>query len=144
MLDPLQCFDMPSYVVDSASGHLFLTEGCLAVLIRELCLDICSIRDPSLFNRQIPGIQARLSERISAALLYSCRFWLVHWLEHIRAAGPQSKVPLGLDKFCTQHLLHWIESLSLLEILNDVRRVMDSLLAAIKVGLTFWCMCMED
>jgi hypothetical protein len=137
MLDPLRCSDMPSYVVDSANGHLFLTEGCLAVLIRELRLDICGIRDPSLFNSQVPGIQARLGEHISAALLYSCRFWLVHWLEHIRAAGPQSKVPLGLDKFCTQHLLHWIESLSLLKILNDVQQIMHELLAAMKVGLTF-------
>jgi hypothetical protein len=46
MLDPLRCSDMPSYAVDSASNHLFLTERCLAVLIKELRFDIYDIRDP--------------------------------------------------------------------------------------------------
>jgi hypothetical protein len=136
MLDPKRCSEMPTYVVKSASDHLFLTERCLAVLIKELRFDICRIRDPSLFNSQVQGIQARLSQYISAALRYSCRFWFVHWLEHIRTAGPQSKVPSGLDEFCNSHLLHWIESLSLTETLNDVRRVMHGLLKAIKVRLT--------
>jgi hypothetical protein len=136
MLDPNRCSDMPSYVVDSASGHIFLTERCIAVLIKELRFDICGIRNPSLFNSEVSDMQARISQHISAALRYSCRFCFVHWLEHIRLAGPQSQVPSGLNEFCNKHLLHWIESLSLTETLDDVRRVMYSLLAAIKVGLT--------
>jgi hypothetical protein len=137
MLDPQRCSEMPTYVVDSASDHLFLTECCLTVMIKELCFDICHVRDPSLFNSEVSGIQALLSKHISAALRYACRFWFVHWLEHIRAAGPQSQVPLGLDEFCHKHLLHWIESLSLTETLNDVRRIMYELLAAVKVSLTY-------
>jgi hypothetical protein len=137
MLDPQRCSEMPTYILDSATDHLFLTECCLAVMIKELRFDICNIRDPSLFNSEVSGIHARLSQHISAALRYACRFWFVQWLEHIRAAGPQSQVPSGLNEFCHKHLLHWIESLSLTETLNAVRRIMYELLAVMKVGLTF-------
>jgi hypothetical protein len=108
------------------------------MLIKELRFDICNIRDPSLHNKEVPGIQARISRYISAALRYCCRFWFVHWLEHIRAAGPQSQAPSGLDEFCNKHLLHWIEILSLTEMLDEVRRAMNGLLATVTVSLTFF------
>jgi hypothetical protein len=121
--------------VKVAGAHV--TKHCLAVLIKKLRFDICELRDPSLFNGEVPDMQTRISRHISAALRYSCRFWFVHWLEHIRAAGPQSQVPSGLDEFCNTHLLHWIESLSFTGMLSDVRWVMFDLLAAMKVGLNF-------
>jgi hypothetical protein len=136
MLDPQRCSEMPSYVVDSASDHLFLTERCLAIMINELRFDICHIRDPSLLNSEVSDMHARVSKHISAALRYASRYGFVHWLEHVRAAGPQSHVPSGLNEFCNKHLLPWIESLSLTETLNDVLRVMPELLAAMKVDLT--------
>jgi hypothetical protein len=123
--------------IDFKVAGAHVTKHCLAVLLKKLRFDICGLQDPSLFNGEVPGIHARLSKHISAALRYSCRFWFVHWLEHIRAAGLQSQVPSGLDEFCNKHLLHWIESLSLTGMLNDVRRVMPELLVAMKVGLTF-------
>jgi chloramphenicol 3-O-phosphotransferase len=124
-------------IIDPAVADMHVTEHCIAVLIKELHFDICGIRDPSLLNDEVPDLKARIRACVSAALRYACQFWLIHWLEHILIAGSQSQVPSGLDKFCNSHLLHWTECLSLIEILNDVRRAMYKLLAAMKVGLTY-------
>jgi hypothetical protein len=124
-------------VMDPIVADLHVTNHCLAVLIKELRFNICGIQDPSLFNDEVPSLEARIRGFISAALRYACRFWFVHWLEYIRIARAQSCVPSGLDKFCKDHLLHWIESLSLTKALDEVRRVMYKLLAEMEVGLAF-------
>jgi hypothetical protein len=124
-------------IIDPTVADVHITGSCLAVLIKELHFDICGLQDPSLLNNEVPDLKARIRTCLSAALCYACRYWLMHWLEHILRAGSQSQVPSSLDEFCDNHLLHWIESLSLTEMLNDVRRAMYELLAAIQVGLTF-------
>jgi hypothetical protein len=58
---------------------------------------------------------------------------MAHWLEHLRTAVSQPQLPLGLDEFCGQHLLHWIEVLSLTKDINAVHRVMPQLLSVMKV-----------
>jgi hypothetical protein len=134
MLNPQRCSDMPSYVVDLPGGHLYLTECCLAVLIKELRFNICDIRDPSLFNNEVLDLQARLDQSVSAALRYACRYWAVHWLEHIRAADSPCCIPSGLEDFSSVHILHWIEVLSLTGAFDPVRRVMPDLLLVMKVS----------
>jgi hypothetical protein len=121
--------------IDPTVADVHATERCLAVLIKELRFDICGIKDPSLFNDEVPGLKALLRKYVSAALRYSCRYWLLHWLEHIRVAGLQSQVPEGFDELCNHHLLHWIEALSLTKVLEGVLWIMIELLAALKVSL---------
>jgi hypothetical protein len=81
----------------------------------------------------VSDLLTRLNEHVSAALRYSCKYGLTHLLEHLRAAGSQAQVPLGLAAFCEQHLLHWIEVLSLTKDMNTVQHVMPELLALINV-----------
>jgi hypothetical protein len=110
-----------------------LAERCLGPLNNLLRFDICHIKDASLFNREVSTLKTRLNEHISAALRYSCRCWPSHLLEHIRAAGSQAEVPLGLAEFCEEHLLHWIEVLSLMGNMNVVQRVMPDLILVMNV-----------
>jgi hypothetical protein len=126
----------PKLVIHSTVAEKHVAEWCLGQLNKHLRFDICDIKDASLFNSEVLDLLNRLSHRVSAALRYSCRYWLVHWLEHIRAAGSQAQMPLGLDVFCQQHLLHWIEVLSLTGDMTAVQRGMPELIFAVNVRFT--------
>jgi hypothetical protein len=120
-------------VMDAARAHKNLAEHCLSQLNKLLHHNMCHLTDVSLFNHEVADLQTRVNKHISAALRYSCRYWITHWLEHLQAAGSEAQVPVGLDVLCEQHLLHWIEVLSLTKDLNGVQRVMPELTSIVNV-----------
>jgi hypothetical protein len=135
----------PKLAMDAALAHKNLAELCLSQLNKLLHYNICNLTDASLFNHEVADLLTRVNKYISAALLYSCRYWMSHCLEQLRAGGSQAQVPVGLDVFCRQHLLHWIEVLSLVGDMNAVQRVMPELISIIKVRFSllryfFWVM----
>jgi WD40 repeat protein len=129
--------------IEAATANARLTEHCLARLNKDLRFDICDIRDPSLFNVEVEDLKDRLRKHVSLALRYSCEFWAVHCLYYVRASRPQHQVPLGLVEFCNTHLLHWIELLSLINGLNDILRIMPTLLTMFEVSLASLSQCCE-
>jgi hypothetical protein len=120
-------------VIKPAVANKHLTEHCLARLDKELHFDICNIRDPSLFNDEVEDLEDQLRIHAPLALRYSCNFWVVHFLEDVHASGPQCETPSGLLGFCENHLLHWIELLSLMNGLNKIMQVLPTLLVALEV-----------
>jgi hypothetical protein len=131
--DPARCIQLSEFGVHFAEDHFRMTERCLEQLNSTLRYDICRIGDPSLLNAEILGLRARLDQHVSLVVRYACRFWAVHWLAHIRVAGSACRIPQGLEKFCTEHLLHWIEVLSLTEDFHAVQGVVHQLMKAIDV-----------
>jgi hypothetical protein len=127
----------PQLTMHMIVANKHITERCLVQLNRHLRFNICNIKDASLFNREVTNLPTRLNEYVSAALRYSCLYWLPHFLEHLRVAGDRAQVPLGLEQFCEQHILHWIEVLSLTEDMNAVQQVMPELISVINVGCSY-------
>jgi hypothetical protein len=125
----------PNLVIDAAIANAHLTEYCLARLNKHLHFDMCNIRDPSLFNDEVEDLESQLEIHIPLTLRYSCNYWGVHYLEYLRLSIPQCGVPMGLLEFCNNHLLHWIELLSLLCGLNDTLGVLPTLLATLQVTI---------
>jgi chloramphenicol 3-O-phosphotransferase len=119
--------------VKLAAANTHLTVYCLARLNKDLHFNMCKIQDPSLSNYEIEDLEDKLELYVPLALRYSCNFWAVHYVEYLRATGSQSEVPLGLDGFCYDHLLHWIELMSLTNGLNGILRPMRALLVAFEV-----------
>jgi hypothetical protein len=119
--------------MDATLAHKHMAERCLSQLNKLLHYNMCNLMDASLFNHEMADLLTQVNEHISAALRYSCRYWPTHGLEHLRAAGPQAQVPVSLDAFCRQHLLHWIEVLSLTKDMNAVQRVIQELIYAMNV-----------
>jgi hypothetical protein len=119
--------------MDVGLAHKTIFHHCLSQLNKLLHFDMCNIKDPSLFNHEVSDLPTRLKEHVSAALRYSCRYWPTHCLEHLRAAGSHAQVPLSLSAFCEQHLLHWIEVLSLIDDMNAVQRAMPELISLMTV-----------
>jgi hypothetical protein len=123
-----------------------VVEHFLCQLNKRLRFDICNIQDSSLYNREVLDLPTRLSKHVSAALRYSCRYWPSHLLEYLRVAGWQAQMPLGLDVFCAQHLLHWIEVLSLTGDMNAMHRVMLGLISIMNVRFSYswyWCSALK-
>jgi hypothetical protein len=133
LFDPRRCFVIPGYVVDVASDHFRIVEHCLEQMNDRLRYDVCQIQDPSLLNTEVLDFRGRLDEHVSEFLRYACRFWMTHWMEHIRTARSEARIPTGLEAFCVQHLLHWIEALSLTGNLNAVQRMMPEFMSIMKV-----------
>jgi hypothetical protein len=133
----------PKLTMHVTVAEKHLTELCLLQLSKHLHRDMCRIKDASLFNSEVLDLKTRLNEFVSAALRYSCRFWITHLLHHIRAAGAEAKIPLGLTVFCGRHLLHWIEVLSLIGDIDAVQRVLPELILVMNVRVSLPCYSSE-
>jgi hypothetical protein len=131
--DSRRCLELSGYTVDLGGDHLRIAEYCLELMNHLLRYNMCHIGDPSLLNAEVTDLKDRVARYIPVSLRYACRFWITHWLEHIRAAGSQSKVPSAMEEFCSEHLLHWIEVSSLTGDLYSLQRVMPDLMLAMNV-----------
>jgi hypothetical protein len=108
--DEERCLDK-RFLVMRSEGHLRLAIRCLEIMNTGLREDICDIRDPSRGNDEVADLEERLERVASSELRYACKYWHVH----LRlAASTSSGLIERLKTFCSFHLLHWIELLSLL------------------------------
>jgi hypothetical protein len=122
------------FLVKASEGHLRLAAKCLEVMNVHLRENICDIKDPSLPNTKAHLLQQTLERVAPAELRYACR----HWHAHVRLADATSSgLVNSLETFCTTHLLHWLELLSLLNELPTAQTGMPSLLAYLRVCIPF-------
>jgi hypothetical protein len=121
-----------AYVANNVPAHhLRLAERCLQIMNEHLQMDICDIRDPSLFNTDVTDLKQRLDKVAPPHLRYACMFWHVHFeLAGTVSAGAVSH----LEDFCAKHLLHWLELLSLLDKVPMVLTSMTPFLAHLRVS----------
>jgi hypothetical protein len=114
--DEERCMDR-RFLVTRPEGHLRLAIQCLEILNTGLREDICDIKNPSLANSEVTDLDQRLDHVAPSELRYACN----HWHVHLRLAASTSFGLIErLETFCSLHLLHWIELLSLLGDLTAV------------------------
>jgi hypothetical protein len=115
LVDPLRC-RVTQYLVSPANCHEALLERCLSLLNEHLRQDICDIRNPGIANVDVTDLPARIARCVPEAVRYAC----VSWPVHLVASNTVSEtVSAALLDFCTNHLLHWLEVLSLLGALSS-------------------------
>jgi hypothetical protein len=111
----IRCSDT-RFLVEEGTHHAHLTVQCLKTMNRCLKQNICNLEDSSLLNFEVSDLPARLDNYAPMELRYACR----HWMTHLGHTSRASEALVGeLHEFCSKHLLHWIEMLSLLGILAD-------------------------
>jgi hypothetical protein len=106
---------------------------CLQILNSGLRRNICDIEDSSLLNSEVPDLQQRLAGAVPSELRYAAKFWHVHLRECMGACDDLSGILGQLDEFCSTHLLHWVELMSLLGDFSVVQLGIPPLLSAIQV-----------
>jgi hypothetical protein len=114
------------FLVSRSEGHLQLATRCLEIMNDGLRQDICDIQDPSLDNSDVDDLEERLARAAPSELRYACQYWHIH----LRNAGLvlDSGLLLALETFCTRHLLHWVEILSLMNMLPSEEVELEPLL----------------
>jgi hypothetical protein len=118
------------YFLSSAEYHSRLALRCLQIMNADLRRDICDLWDPSILNCNIPDLDQRLDSNASLPLRYACKYWHVH-LKSVSCFHPD--LITALDLFCTRHLLHWLELLSLIDGVRGALRDLPSLLICVEV-----------
>lgn len=94
-----------------------------------LRFNICNIETSYVTNDNIPDLELRVHDNISAHLQYACCFWT----DHIRATDFSVKIAQKVENFMTTKLLNWLEVLSLLRKVNSVKDGLASVIAWSKV-----------
>jgi hypothetical protein len=108
----LERCDDPRFSVKTSQPHHDLALRCLVLLNDHLHEDICNICDPTLLNSEVGDLDHRLHNRVPSAVRYAC----VHWVTHLKTAieeRPRLELAEALLTFSREHLLHWVELLSL-------------------------------
>jgi hypothetical protein len=104
-----------SFLVMPEEHHRRLAHRCLTVMNAHLQYDICKLERPWIPNVEIIDLGEKLDRYAPHELRYACKFWAVHLT---KGGKPESSLLTILDTFCREHLLHWIELLSLMRALS--------------------------
>jgi hypothetical protein len=118
------------YFISGAEYHSRLALRCLQIMNADLRQDICDLRDPYWSNSDIPALDQLLDSNASIQLRYACKYWHVH----VQLAGCfNPNMITALEVFCTKHLLHWLELLSLINQVPVALRGVPPLLTYLEV-----------
>jgi hypothetical protein len=137
LTDPKRCPE--SFVIDREKQNLRLTQFCIRVMIHGLKFNICHLDSSHLFNDDVSDLSRRVQAEIPPHLSYSCRFWGQH-LQGTSNAGPEAQILLSDIKcFLQNHILYWLEVLSLIK---EVAVAVPALISAVRwiqVGFSMLC-----
>ncbi|KAJ1551503.1 POC1 centriolar protein A, partial [Nowakowskiella sp. JEL0078] len=119
-----RCDDKRFYI-DEQQATIRLANSCLAVLNKDLHFNICEL-DLKILNTSITEIEDQLS-KIPSHLVYAAKFWISHALQ----CSEQDLTEDVLYTFASNHLLHWVEVLSVCNSLSIVQTLLPHLIPKI-------------
>ena len=98
------------FFIDIDEHNVSLARGVLQQMNDRLRVNICRLTAQTIQNDKLCDLASRLEEHVPEELAYSCQFWS----EHLERAFDQEPelLPL-LHEFCDEHMLHWMEVMSL-------------------------------
>lgn len=101
------------YRINVVEHNAELAASCLEIMLRGLRFNICELRDSCVMNCDVPDLQDRISRNIKPEILYSCMYWTSHVVQRPFHSVDLLTVQLLDQLLYGQHLLFWIEVLSL-------------------------------
>ncbi|CDO69449.1 hypothetical protein BN946_scf184817.g9 [Trametes cinnabarina] len=112
LVDPSRC-KSSDFLITPHLQHTFIALRCLETMQSSLKHNVCEIDSSHdhLFNIDIPGLSEAVARFLPPALQYACKYWS----SHLCRAELGQELLSALDKFCNNHLLHWLEALSLMD-----------------------------
>jgi hypothetical protein len=131
LVDPHRCLDVQFLVGPAEHQHKLLFH-CIELLNNKLCYDICGIRSPGRANAEVKDLPVLLARHVPEAVKYACQFWPVHLVTGGSLADSESA---ALLEFCTNHLFHWLEVLSLLGELSTAGKHLPRIIAWCQVSI---------
>ena len=127
-------YSNPRFRIVGGNAHEDLAVSCLKLMSRHLKQDICSLERPGTLISEVDP--CTLERCLPQDVRYACRYWVYHLRRSdvgLRDYDNDSKSLHNLvHSFFKKHLLHWLEALSLMEILCEgvlMVRALDSMLS---------------
>lgn len=99
------------WFVEVPMQESFLATRCFEIMKAGLRFNICDFKSSFILNDEVNNIEDRVESRISPHLSYACTFWS----HHLYQAPYEQALIQGLSVFLYNHLLYWLEVLSLLK-----------------------------
>jgi hypothetical protein len=122
-----RCQD-PQLWVDEKQMHLDLAKNCLRLISNRLKRNICGLHSPSAFMTDVG------SDRVEQFLPPEVRYACIYWVQHLQKSGAQLYDDDQVHQFLREHLLHWLEALSLVGKMSEGVLAITSLESAIPVS----------
>jgi hypothetical protein len=128
LVDPQKQGKSPFWV-DERNTHKKLASRCLELMSRAngLRQDICNLSAPGVLRSEIDG--RTIASSLSPDLQYACRYWVDHLKQGQQDIVDRDKTHL----FLQEHLLHWLEAMSLMRESSRCVGLLDSLQALASV-----------
>ncbi|KAL5526912.1 hypothetical protein ACEPAF_8639 [Sanghuangporus sanghuang] len=105
--------------IDEVRQKQVVTERCFEIMAKNLRFNICNLTSSFILNEDVPGLQTRIANNIRPQLDYACRFWAVHMCE-LSNSDVSTELKDRMKTFGNEHLLYWLEVLSLTGKFNRV------------------------
>ncbi|EJT69127.1 hypothetical protein GGTG_13236 [Gaeumannomyces tritici R3-111a-1] len=125
--------DANTFWIDERETHKKLADRCLKLLSTDnnLKRDVCDLRYPGTLRSKIePGI---INDHLPPEVQYACRYWVHHWKESRRQIRDGDPV----HHFLTNHLLYWLEALSVIGRIRESIGMQDSLINMLDLKNSF-------
>ncbi|KAL8296240.1 hypothetical protein RB600_001637 [Gaeumannomyces tritici] len=116
--------DANPFWVDKQDTHERLAHRCLELLSTgdNLKKNVCGLRPPGTLRSEISP--RTISAALPPDVQYACRYWVQHWKESKQRIRDDDPV----DRFLTNHLLHWLEALGVIGRIRESISMVDELL----------------
>ncbi|KAI9059837.1 WD40 repeat-like protein [Trametes sanguinea] len=110
IVDPSRCTER-AFLITPPIRHTLFAERCLRILV-SLQHNICQVdvKDRHLLNSEIPELETKIAHHLSPERQYAAKYWA----HHLCHAEVDQELLDTLEAFCNDHLLDWLEALSLL------------------------------
>lgn len=116
--------------IDSTAIHKTLLSKCLQLLSGCLQENICSLQRPGMSRMEIES--RTIDKCLPAEAQYACRYWVHHLQQSSYAIHDMDHVHV----FLQQHLLHWLESLSILGKIAESISLITTLQSLVAVNIS--------
>jgi hypothetical protein len=128
LVDPQKQRKSPFWV-DEKSTHKKLASRCIELMsgLSGLHQDMCSLSGPGVLRSEID--EQTVASSLSPDLQYACRYWVDHLKQGQQDIVDRDKTHVFLQK----HLLHWLETMSLMRESGKCVNLLDSLQALASV-----------
>jgi hypothetical protein len=116
-----------NFRIEVVSQHQMLATRCLHIMNSQLKFNICEMGDSSGQHKEITDT----AQYVSPGLRYAC----LSFVYHIAKASESNPMLLdALNVFVREHLLHWIEAMSLLDAVSKAEECLQILDGWMKVS----------
>ncbi|KAJ3003036.1 hypothetical protein NUW54_g5515 [Trametes sanguinea] len=122
-----------AFLITPVIYHAILAKGCLRALVT-LRHNICEVnpKHHRLLNSEIPNLQEKIAWHLTSERQYAVKYWSYH-LVH---AEIDKQLMDALQVLCDDHLLDWLEALSLLGCMDVAIAALQSAQQLLKVSTT--------